>query len=194
MLRLAPVLLGFTLLAGCNGGSGNDSNAQENDSAKGNQEQEMEKGEHSSASAHNKKSKPLSQDKDFKTVSNDRFGFKIAIPKEWEAINRSDNQDGIFIKTGNDKTDLRVYGEQLSKTSMDLNAPDCKEKKAFSFADGQEGFKCLSNNDVLMYYQETEEKRITFYIKAPAEWRSTQADRLKRIAKSLTFKKGKQVS
>lgn len=173
------------LISSCNGGSGNDSNAENSKDGKDAMEKNTEPNGGSQEDSENTK-RP---DKDFKKVYNDRFGFRIEIPRDWEAVSKSANKDGFFIKTGDDNTDIRVYGEERAGME-DISSFECKEESTFKFADGEAGTHCIIENGAL-YYREKDKQRVTFYIEAPKSWRDAHADKLEHMAKSLTLQKDK---
>ncbi len=194
-MRYVLFLLALIFLSSCFGGNGNNSQANsENESTKENKVDKKAPDAQNEQNQDDQKAKTgISQDKDFKLATNSRFNFRLAVPKEWEIQERSANQDGFFLKTNNEDADLRVYGQQLSEATKDLNRPDCKEEVDFSFQDGETGIKCLKENK-LIYYREKNNKRVTFYIKAKKEWQEKHADKLNKIAKSLVFTEDEEMS
>lgn len=182
------MLLALIFLSSCFGGNGNNSQAGNNqdNKEKTSQDRGASSNENSLSSDDTKSSDNVNQNNEYKLSTNRRFNFRIAIPKEWEIKKRSSNEDGFFLKTASEETDLRVYGERLTKETRDLTRPDCKEESKFSFQDGETGTKCLKSKK-LIYYRENDSKRVTFYIKARKKWRQNHADQLSKIAKSLVF-------
>ena len=185
------VLVIGLLMAAC-GGTGNDSNAQNSDdSVKQTQTADTsgKTGDKTLGGSSGREAdyKPAQND-NYKLVTNERFGFRVAIPKSWKAVNRSDNQDGYFIETMAQDVDLRVYGEEIGDKPTGIGPPECDRESAFSFRKG-EGTKCLKEKTT-MYYQEQNGKRIILFIDAPADWKKSNKAKLLHIAKSLAFIKG----
>lgn len=52
-------------------------------------------------------------DENYKTGSNEMFAFWFDIPVEWNAVDRSEDGSEYTILTGNDKVDIRIYGQLI---------------------------------------------------------------------------------
>lgn len=123
---------------------------------------------------------------DLKSVYNARFNFSFDIPLAWRAVNKSENNDGYFIETGNSGADLRVYGANLDPTIEELGLDKCDESKDFIFTDEQTGQRCIKGKKIY-YYRDGSDARITFFVDAPKEWIFENRDKIIAIAKSLRF-------
>lgn len=123
----------------------------------------------------------------FKTLHNQRYSFKIDIPIQWKAVDKSGNADGFHLRLGNDTaTDLRVFGEQFEPSLAELYTADCDQLKTFEFADGFEGKNCISENEKT-FFRTKDGIRLVVYIKG---WNALdQTTRINLISsiKSLRF-------
>ncbi len=123
----------------------------------------------------------------FLKVVNERYDFSFEIPKEWKAIDKSNNGDGFYIDCGNKSVDLRIYGENLEGNEImaEMELKTCVSTETFKFSDGYPGIKCNQNSDTYYYY-DTPQTRIVFYIHADKKWNGENAAIVSSIAKSIS--------
>lgn len=176
-LPLILMAICFIKLTACNGGSGNDSNAEESE----NQNAE------NALTGDSKQEKEEASGEELREewVYNERFDFKVKVPSNWEPQKKSDNKDGIFVKTNNPEVDIRVFGQVLNDVSREMEAEACQTTESFRFKDDVTGKKCIGK-DLVKYYRDQGNERITVYIKAPHEWIKANQEKLAGMAKSLS--------
>ena len=124
--------------------------------------------------------------KGFKTLSNERFQFKIDIPEAWKAVDISKNSDGFHLIVDSESgADIRVFGQEIDPNLLDIYTADCFEVKPFEFSNGL-GSRCIGKDEV-SYFRDRENVRINMYIK---DWSSlSQKEQINSasVARSLRF-------
>ncbi len=183
LLRSISTLLIVFSFSACNMGSNQNEN---------NTNQESKEKQASSEKAKEKTNRTSEQNQNtpyegYQWASNDRFDFRIAIPKDWKVLKTSDNQDGFHIGADQEKVDIRCYGETLNAAIKSFDEEICQNSSTFSFIDDAEGKKCMADNEWYFFRKKNQEERVTFYIKAPKTWLDEHQDKLHKIARSLTF-------
>lgn len=168
---------------------GGNQNGNNGDQASEEKQTSSEKANEKSEPTSNKAQKQNIPYDGYQWASNERFDFKIAIPKDWQVLKTSDNQDGFHIGADQEGVDIRCYGETLNAAVKSFDKEICQNSKGFSYLDDAQGKKCIDGNEWYFFRPKNEDERVTLYVKSPKTWLKEHKAKIHKIAKSMTFQK-----
>ena len=125
-----------------------------------------------------------------------RFGIHAMMPSQWEAVNRSENGDGLYILTADQNNDIRVYGSYVSSDISlyeEMISDPAYNAEKFRFDDGGTGWH-LSNGKEHYWIRTVAGIDLGLHAKSSDQWLRDNMTRLTRMASSMTIKEDAEAS
>lgn len=126
------------------------------------------------------------QNPELKSLHNIRYSFKITIPVEWTALDKSGNGDGFAISIPGNPVEILVYGETYDSALSAFYESDCSEAGDYAFDNGTMGRHCIQGG-ANSFWMVNDRIKINLYIKDLNSLSPAEADLFAAMAKSLSF-------
>lgn len=131
-------------------------------------------------------------DENYKTGHNLLFGFWFDIPVDWNAVDRTEDGSAYSIICGNDKADIKIYGELISDENADENrfyakfAGNSGSVSEFIFRDGWVGKQIKVSNTEEYYLRIDGDSYLIVHIDVSKDpqWKEQNKDTLLNFALS----------
>lgn len=207
---LAYILLTFVFLSACNGKKNTDtiktvdstlsSELKVQDEKDSNKNQEFSENELTDKNGliidpaeevitHKSKENPT-----HKILKNLRFGFEIEISNNWWlGVNKDSSSDGFEITIPECDAEIKVYGQNVSESTVNLIFDLCNELNDFTFKSGFSGDECINGNEHT-YSLLVDDVLISIYINDLSLLNARQKLAFIDLVKTLKFSSDKQAS
>ena len=125
-----------------------------------------------------------------------RFGIHAMMPSQWEAENRSENGDGLYILTADVNNDIRIYGSYVTSDVAlykEMISDPVNNAERFRFDDGGTGWH-LSNGREHYWIRTVAGIDLALYSKSSKRWLRDNMTNLTQMASSMTIQEDVEAS